>query len=167
MIKRLITGTVWCFGDDINTDLIYPGRYLTITEPTEMGQYALAGVDEQFGSRVKCGDIIIAGNNFGSGSSREQAAIAIKQAGVSAVVAKSFARIFYRNIINQGVPALISNKASKVFKTGDNAELDLQNGLLKNKKTGNTCILEPLPDFLMEIINDGGNIAHLKKKLGL
>ncbi len=167
MEKNLITGTAWCFGDNINTDLIYPGRYLTITEPQEMGKYALAGVDENFGKNVQQGDIIIAGSNFGSGSSREQAAIAVKYAGISAVFASSFARIFFRNIINQGVPAYNSKDALKIISTGDRIKIDQKNGILTNLANNETCTFEPLPDFLMEIINNGGNIPHLRKKLGL
>jgi 3-isopropylmalate/(R)-2-methylmalate dehydratase small subunit len=167
MVEFAIKGKAWYFGDNVNTDLIYPGKFLSITKPSKMGKYALAGLDEKFGNRVQSGDLIIAGSNFGCGSSREQAAMAVKYAGICAVVAVSFAHIFYRNIINQGVPAFQSQEAVKIVKTGDEVELDFQNNLIKNITTGETCTFQPLPDFLMEIIKAGGNIQYLKKKLNI
>jgi 3-isopropylmalate/(R)-2-methylmalate dehydratase small subunit len=166
MLKLDKTSTAWWFGDNINTDVIYPGCYLTIIEPSEMGKHAMEGIDKDFGNFVQFGDIIIAGHNFGCGSSREQAAMAIKCAGIKAVFARSFARIFYRNIINQGVPAFISNDAFNNFSTGDIAEIDLESNKLKNITQDLTCEFEPIPDFLMDIIRAGGNIKYLKQKLG-
>lgn len=163
MIQRII-GTAWCYGDNINTDLIYPGRYLTITEPNEMAKYALADLDAEFSQKVQPGDIIVAGENFGNGSSREQAAMCLKYAGVSAIIARTFARIFYRNAINQGIPAIISPEVVEVIKTGDKVELDLAEHTLNHQTTGNRYSIEPIPDFLLEIIADGGIIPHLKKK---
>jgi 3-isopropylmalate/(R)-2-methylmalate dehydratase small subunit len=163
VIQRII-GTAWCYGDNINTDLIYPGRYLTITEPNEMANYALADLDAEFSQKVQPGDIIVAGENFGNGSSREQAAMCLKYAGVSAIIARTFARIFYRNAINQGIPAIISPEALEVIKTGDKVELDLTEHSLNNQTTGEHYSIEPIPDFLLEIIADGGIIPHLKKK---
>ncbi len=167
MVPITVKGTAWCFRDDINTDLIYPGAYLSITEPAEMGKYAMAGANPEFSSKVQPGDIIVTGSNFGCGSSREQAAIAIKQAGVSAVIGVSFARIFFRNIINQGVPAFKSSDAVAFIKTGDNIELDFQNKSIKNLTTGKSCSFEPLPEFLMKIIEAGGNIEFLRKQLNI
>jgi 3-isopropylmalate/(R)-2-methylmalate dehydratase small subunit len=167
MVEFTIKGKAWCFGDNVNTDLIYPGKFLAITKSSEMGKYALAGLDEEFGKNVQAGDLIIAGSNFGSGSSREQAAMAIKYTGASAIVAVSYAHIFFRNIINQGVPAFQSQEAEKIVITGDEVELDFQNNLIKNITTGKTCEFQPLPDYLMEIIKAGGNIQYLKKKLNI
>jgi 3-isopropylmalate/(R)-2-methylmalate dehydratase small subunit len=160
-----IMGQAWCFGHDVNTDLIYPGKYLSITEPTEMAKCALAGLDPNFGAQVKTGDIIVAGANFGCGSSREQAAICLKYAGISAVIAVSFARIFYRNIINQGVPALTSEEAIESIKTGDKIELNIQNGEIKNLTSNQIINFEPIPEFLLGIVADGGLILHLKNRL--
>ena len=163
MIPETFTGTAWCYGDNINTDIIYPGSYLTITKPEEMAKYALIGVDPKFGENVKTGDIIIAGENFGSGSSREQAAMCLKFAGVSAIIAKSFARIFYRNAINQGIYTVRSSMASSIVNHGDKIEVNIQNGTIKNITTGKTCDFEPLPEFLLDIISEGGIIPYLKK----
>jgi 3-isopropylmalate/(R)-2-methylmalate dehydratase small subunit len=166
VFKRPITieGKAWCYGDNINTDLIYPGRCLTVTDPDGMAKCAMAGLDPKFGTASSSGDMIIAGVNFGSGSSREQAAICLKHKGISAVVAVSFARIFYRNIINQGIPAIISEDAYALVSTGDNVKLDLNLCQLENKTTGKLCNIEPIPEFLLEIINDGGIIQNLRKK---
>ena len=162
-----IEGSAWCYGDNINTDLIYPGRYLTVTDRVGMAKCALAGIDSRFGKEAKPGDLIIAGSNFGSGSSREQAAMCLKYKGISAVIAISFARIFYRNIINQGIPAIISSDMVKLVKTGDIVKLDLVNGQLENQTTGKICTFQPLPEFLMDIISNGGLIRQLKIKLGI
>ena len=163
MIPETLTGTAWCYGDNINTDLIYPGRFLTITKPEEMAKYALIGVDPKFGEEVKAGDIIIGGENFGSGSSREQAAMCLKFAGISAIIARSFARIFYRNAINQGIYTVRSKMASSIVNHGDKIELNIQKGTIKNITTGKTCDFEPLPEFLLDIISEGGIIQYLKK----
>jgi len=167
MISYSITGTAWCYGDNINTDLIYPGKYLITTTPNEMAKYALAGLDPKFSSKAKSGDVIIAGSNFGSGSSREQAAISLKYTGISAVIAVSFARIFYRNAINQGIPVLLSSDAISIVNSGDKIELKLVNGELNNLTNGKTCKFEPLPAFILKIIEAGGIIPHLRKKLNI
>jgi 3-isopropylmalate/(R)-2-methylmalate dehydratase small subunit len=165
MVNSKIIGTAWCFGDNVNTDLIYPGRFLSLTEPEEMGKHAMAGLDDEFMIKTRPGDFIVGGLNFGSGSSREQAAIAIKYAGITVVIARSFARIFFRNIINQGVLAITCDKAFNLVKDNDTLELDLKKGVLKNLNNGQECTFDPIPDFLMEIIEDGGCIPHLRKKL--
>jgi len=167
MISNTKIGIAWCYGNNINTDLIYPGRYLAITSPLEMAKNAMADVDPKFGKNVQAGDIIIAGANFGCGSSREQAVMCLKFAGIAAVIAESFARIFYRNAINQGLPALISSKAYSMVKTGDRIELDMHTGVLMNLNTGKKTSFEPMPEFLLEIVNDGGIIPHLKKRFEL
>jgi len=165
MVIDQLVGNAWCFGDNINTDLIYPGKFLSISEPSEMAQGAMAGLDPDFYKKVKVGDIIVAGNNFGCGSSREQAAISIKSAGICAVVAESFARIFYRNIINQGIPAFICKDAIKIVHSNDKIELEFKIGQLINVSTKKSCAFEPLPSFLLDIVNAGGNIPYLKNKL--
>ena len=149
----------------MNTDLIYPGKYLSITEPKDMAKYALAGLDLEFGSKVKSGDIIVADENFGSGSSRDQAAICLKYAKVSAVIAVSFSRIFYRNVINQGIFGLISPEAVNIIKHKDTVEVDLNNEVVTNLSTGQVCKFQTIPDFLLEIISAGGLIPHLKEKM--
>lgn len=164
MVQKCIIGNAWCYGNNINTDLLFPGRYLAITDPSEMAEHALADLDNKFSQNVQPGDIIIAGNNFGSGSSREQAVMCLKFSGIGAIIAVSYARIFYRNAINQGLPALISPVAIEIVNTGDKVELDLENYTLKNQTTGKRCPSEPIPDFLLEIITDGGIIPHLRKK---
>ena len=165
MSEKLVTSTAWCFGDNINTDVIYPGRYLVVTDPIEMGRFAMAGIDSGFGKKVRTGDIIIAGSNFGMGSSREQAAIAIKNVGIIAIFARSFARIFYRNIINQGVYAFICSDGIKIAKTGDTVEIDFGACRLINITSSKVCDFESIPNFLLEIIQAGGNIQYLKNKL--
>ena len=165
MAVENITGIAWCYGNDINTDLIYPGRFLSRYDHDEMASHAMAGLDPVFSSKVKRGDIIVAGSNFGCGSSREQAAVCLKYAGISAVLAESFARIFYRNIINQGVPALIAPDAVRFAKSGDRIEIHVLEGRAINLTNGKECTFEPLPEFLVEIVEAGGNVQYLKKKL--
>ncbi len=158
-------GRVWKYGDDVNTDVIFPGKYTyTITDPSEMAKHALEDLDPDFASSVKEGDVVVAGKNFGCGSSREQAAVCLKAAGVQAVVAKSFARIFYRNAINAGLPAIVTAEVDKL-NPGDEVEIDLKKGVIKNLTTGETINFTPIPDFMMEILNDGGLLPHLKKHL--
>jgi 3-isopropylmalate/(R)-2-methylmalate dehydratase small subunit len=165
MVPKQIIGKAWCYGDNINTDLIYSGRYLTITEPKDMAKHAMADIDAEFGENFCSGDIVIAGENFGCGSSREQAVLCLKYAGVNAIIAKSFARIFYRNAINQGIPTLICKESVEIVKAGDYIELDLTINQLKNNTNNKSCEIEPLPNFLLELIENGGIIPFLKKKL--
>jgi len=155
----------WVFGDHISTDDIIAGRYLAKHEPAEWGKHVMENIDPEFSGKVRPGDVIIAGKNFGCGSSREQAPIALKAAGVSAVVAESFARIFYRNAINQGLPVLTCQGVKKEFKNGDEVEINLGEGWIKNLRTGRTLKLQPLPDFVLEILREGGLVQYLKKKL--
>jgi len=161
----MIRGKVWKFGDDISTDLIIPGKYKFKTiDLDELAKHAMEGADPSFASKISKGDIIVAGKNFGCGSSREQAPLVLKHAGIAAVVAKSFARIFYRNAINIGLPVVESKDAFDKISEGDVVEVDLQNGILKVEKTGEVLRFKPIPDFLMTILNDGGLVEHYKKR---
>lgn len=164
-MKDKIKGRIWKFGDDIDTDIIIPGRYLVLTDENELAKHAMEGLDPEFYSKVQEGDIILAGKNFGCGSSREHAPIALKAAGISAVVAESFARIFYRNAINVGLPLLESEKISSNFNQGDEIELNMDEGILKDEKTGEEYEVKKLPEFMLEILNNGGLIPYLKEKL--
>lgn len=161
-----VKGNAWVYGDDINTDVIFPGRYLNIVEPDEMAEHAMEDLDTEFKGNVQNGDIVVAGKNFGCGSSREQAATCLKHAGVGAIVAKSFARIYYRNAINLGIPILVSDEAPNKISKGDELEVDLESGTIKNISKNETFEVKPLPEFILGIIKDGGLIPNLKKKLG-
>lgn len=163
-MDKIMKGRVWKYGDDINTDVIIPGKYLHIFEPEGLVKHALEGVDKDFSKSVTKGDIIVAGKNFGCGSSREQAAICLKYSEISAIIAKSFARIFYRNAINLGLPILISNDVDKI-NNNDVIKINMQNGIIKNLNTGEEIKFEGLPEFLIDILNDGGLIENLKKKI--
>ncbi|MEM2250523.1 MAG: 3-isopropylmalate dehydratase small subunit [Candidatus Hadarchaeales archaeon] len=155
----------WVYGDHISTDDIIAGRYLAKHDWTEWGKHAMENIDPDFSKRVKPGDVIIAGKNFGCGSSREQAPIALKAAGVSAVVAESFARIFYRNAINQGLPVLTSPGIKNEFQNGDEVEINMSEGWIKNLRTNKVLKVQPLPNFVLEILKEGGLINYLKKTL--
>ena len=160
-----IKGKVLKYGDDINTDVIFPGRYLAITDPEEMAEHAMEDLDSDFLERVKSSRIIVAGKNFGCGSSREQAATCLKYAGVEAIVAKSFARIFYRNAINQGLPIIESKEAAEDIDEGDDVEIDTKKGLIKNLTKDHEYLFHPLPPFIQEIIDAGGLINSLRKRI--
>jgi len=160
----ILKGRVWKFGDDIDTDIIIPARYLNTSEPIELAKHLMEGVDPEFPKKVKKGDIIVAGKNFGCGSSREHAPIAIKAAGVIAVIGKSFARIFYRNAFNIGLPIFECSEASEKLKEGDEIEIDAQNGIIKNIKTTKEYKVKPIPEFMQELISAGGLIQWIKKK---
>jgi 3-isopropylmalate/(R)-2-methylmalate dehydratase small subunit len=161
---RKRSGRVWKYGDGINTDVIFPGKYTyTISDPAEMARHALEDLDPAFASNVRPGDVIVAGRNWGNGSSREQAVTCLTQAGVSAVIAISFARIWYRNAINNGLPAITCPDAVAALTHGDRVEIDLAAGVI-NSQAGQF----PFPPFapsVQAIIADGGLIPHLKKRL--
>ncbi len=158
-------GRVFKYGDDVNTDVIFPGKYTyTISDPKEMAQHALEDLDPDFTKKVKKGDIIVAGKYFGCGSSREQAVTCLKEAGISVIIAQSFARIYYRNCINSGLPPLVLDDTSE-FSDGDEIAIDVETGKIENFTSGKTYTVTPLPPFVMEIISDGGLIPHLKKIL--
>ncbi|HEC86675.1 MAG TPA: 3-isopropylmalate dehydratase small subunit [Thermoplasmatales archaeon] len=161
----IIKGKVLKYGDDINTDVIFPGRYLAITDPKEMAEHAMEDLDKDFLKKLKEANIIVAGKNFGCGSSREQAATCLKYAGVKAIVAKSFARIFFRNAINQGIPIIETKEAVDKIDEGDEIEIDTENGIIKNLTKGTGFSFTPLPPFIQDIIDAGGLINSLKKKI--
>jgi 3-isopropylmalate/(R)-2-methylmalate dehydratase small subunit len=151
--------------DHINTDEIIPARYLNTDNEAELAKHCMEDLDTDFVKKVKAGDVIVAGDDFGCGSSREHAVWAIRSAGVKTVIAKSFARIFYRNAINNGFYIIESADALDKTSDGDELEIDFKNGLVKNKKTGMDISFNPLPDFALEIINAGGLLEHIKKKI--
>ncbi|MDH5806947.1 MAG: 3-isopropylmalate dehydratase small subunit [Candidatus Methanomethylicaceae archaeon] len=159
----IIKGKVWKFGDDISTDHIIPGKYKFKTiDLDELSKHVMEGADPNFYSKISKGDIIVAGKNFGCGSSREQAPLVIKHAGISAVVAKSFARIFYRNAFNIGLPVIESKELVDFVDNGDIIEISLLNGKIYTK--GMIFNFKPIPDFLMKILEDGGLVEHYKKR---
>jgi len=154
-----ISGKIWKFGDNVDTDVIIPGKYLRTTDMGVFAAHAMEGIDPGFSKKVQKGDIIVAGKNFGCGSSREQAPLALKHAGIACVVAESFARIFFRNAINVGLPII---EAIPDCNEGDTIEIDLVEGTVN---TGdNTYPGSKLPDFLRDILADGGLVEHLKRK---
>lgn len=154
-----ISGRAWKFGDNIDTDVIIPGKYLRTTDMSVFASHVMEGIDPMFPQKVKKGDIIVAGKNFGCGSSREQAPLALKHAGIVCIIAESFARIFFRNAINVGLPII---EAKIDCNEGDIIEVDLENGAVRNKNK--TYTGTKLPDFLREILADGGLVEHRKKK---
>jgi 3-isopropylmalate/(R)-2-methylmalate dehydratase small subunit len=157
-------GIVWKYGDNVNTDVIFPGRYTyQIMPPEEMAKHALEDLDPGFAAGVKPGDVIVAGKNFGCGSSREQAAACLKAAGVQAVVARSFARIYFRNAINLGLAVLQSDEAAEALETGDHIDVDLLRGEIRSAK--GTFRFLPLPASVLGIIEAGGLIEYTKRKL--
>lgn len=154
----------WIFGDDVSTDLIIPGRYLVERDPESLAEHAMEGADPEFAEKVNEGDVIVGGKNFGCGSSREHAPIALKAAGISGIIAESFARIFYRNAINQGIPVLTCENISKKFSTGDEIKVDWKKGKIENLSTGESAETQPLPPLLDEIVEAGGILQYLKEK---
>lgn len=157
-------GKVWRYGDDVNTDVIFPGRYTyQIMPPEEMARHAMEDLDPGFAAAVRPGDVVVAGKNFGCGSSREQAAACLKAAGVQAVVARSFARIYFRNAINLGLAVLQCDEAVDALATGDTAEVDFAKGEIRSSK--GTFRFLPLPEAVIGIIEAGGLLAYTQKKL--
>lgn len=160
-------GTVHRYGRDIDTDVIIPARYLTTSEPSELAKHCLEDLDVEFVNNVKSGDIIVAEENFGCGSSREHAPIAIKAAGVDAVIAKSFARIFYRNSINTGLAILECPEAVDAIKNGDVVSVDTETGTITDETTGESFTGQPFPPFIADIIEQGGLLNRTRHVLGL
>lgn len=156
-MENIIKGKAWIFGSDIDTDVIIPGKYLRTTDMQVFADHVLEGIDPEFPKKVQKGDVIVANDNFGCGSSREQAALALKYAGVACVVAKSFGRIFFRNAINVGLPLM---EADVQCNEGDDVEIDLLEGTVK--VNGKVFQGNKLPDFLLEMLTDGGLVAHRK-----
>lgn len=156
-------GTVHKYGDNVDTDVIIPARYLNTSSHKELASHCMEDIDIDFTKKVKDGDIMVAEKNFGCGSSREHAPIAIKASGISCVIASTFARIFYRNAINIGLPILECDAASKEIKAGDEVEVDFDSGVITDVTTGKTYQAEPFPPFIQSIISDGGLISHVTK----
>jgi 3-isopropylmalate/(R)-2-methylmalate dehydratase small subunit len=163
MVKK-IRGRIIKLGDNVDTDVIYPGKYLPIIDAEEMAEHALEGLDPEFPKKIQRGDIIVAGKNFGCGSSREQAATCLKAAGIAAVVATSFSRIFFRNGINQGLPIIVSDEAARSIKNGDEVEIDFESGTI-TLKDGNTLAIKEFPEFVFSILDAGGLIPYVKQKI--
>ncbi len=162
----IIKGKIHKFRDDINTDEIIPAKYLNTTDAKELASHVMTGIDESFPSKVKEGDIIVGGKNFGCGSSREHAPLAIKSAGIQCVIAESFARIFLRNSINIGLPIFESALASKEVNDGDVVEIDTEKGIIRNLSTDEEYISKPFPKFMEDIIVSGGLLNWIRKIAG-
>lgn len=156
-------GTVFKYGDNVDTDVIIPARYLNSADPKELATHCMEDIDKDFVNKVTDGDIMVANLNFGCGSSREHAPIAIKASGISCVIASTFARIFYRNAINIGLPILECDEAAKGIDAGDEVEIDFDTGVITNKTKNQTYQAQPFPEFMKGIINAGGLLNSLKK----
>ena len=163
--KPATPGRAWVFGDDIDTDQIAPSRFIVSSDPDELAQHAFNDLRPEFADAVMPGDFVVAGENFGSGSSREQAPLALAGAGVAGIVAQSFARIFFRNAINLGIPVLICPDADGIT-DGDRVSMDLDGGVVHNHTADETYDAEPLPEFLQSLVEAGGLQAYTKAKLG-
>jgi 3-isopropylmalate/(R)-2-methylmalate dehydratase small subunit len=161
----MLKGKVHKYGADVNTDVIIPARYLNVSEPVELARHCMEDIDKNFVKKVKPGDIIVATTNFGCGSSREHAPLAIKAAGVSCIIAKTFARIFFRNAINIGLPLLECDEAVDNTGAGDILEVDLSSGRIKNLTRGMVFTAKPYPNFMAGLIAAGGLIEYTKKRL--
>ncbi len=152
---------VYKYGDNIDTDVIIPARFLNTSSHSELAQHCMEDIDKEFAKTVQKGDIMVAGANFGCGSSREHAPISIKESGILCIIAKSFARIFYRNAINIGLPILECEDAAKEINPGDNLDINFEKGSIKNQTTGKTYQAAPFPPFMQEIINAGGLMKRI------
>jgi 3-isopropylmalate dehydratase small subunit len=161
----ILTGKAHRFGDDINTDEILPARYLNTSDPAELARHAMEDADPDFVRKMKPGDFIVAGKNFGCGSSREHAPVALKAVGLSGVIAASFARIFYRNAFNMGLAIFESPEAAAEIKGGQEISVDMNTGVITDLGTGKKYSSQPIPPFMQELLADGGLMAHLKKQL--
>ena len=164
-MSDLLEGTAHVYGDNVDTDVIIPARYLTTTDPGELATHCLEDLDPDFVKRVRPGDVIVAGRNFGSGSSREHAPIAIKAAGVSCIVAESFARIFYRNAINVGLPIVECEGITDFVADGERVKVDVAGGVVENVARGRSHAATPLPSFMKDILDAGGLMPWVKRSL--
>jgi 3-isopropylmalate/(R)-2-methylmalate dehydratase small subunit len=162
--KMLFKGKVWKFGDNVDTDAIIPARYLTTSDPLELAKHCMEDADPGFIRKVRPGDIIMGGENFGCGSSREHAPIAIKAAGISCVIAKSFARIFYRNAFNMGLPIFEIRELGDAIKEKEEITVDSTGGTITVARSGKTLRINPIPPFMERLIADGGLMKHIAKK---
>lgn len=156
------SGSVFKYGDNVDTDVIIPARYLNIADRAELATHCMEDIDTEFVKNVSKGDIMVGGENFGCGSSREHAPMVIKESGIDCVIARSFARIFYRNAINIGLPILECPEASEGISAGDKVSIDFDSGLITNETTGKTFQAQPFPDFIKEIMAAGGLVNSLK-----
>ncbi len=157
-------GKAFKYGDHIDTDVIIPARYLNTSSAQELAQHCMEDIDSEFASKVETGDVILAGENFGCGSSREHAPLSIKTAGVDCVIAKSFARIFFRNSFNIGMPIMICSDAVDESNAGDNLKVDIKTGDIRNETTGKSYKAEALPEFMIEMVEQGGLLKRLKAR---
>ena len=162
-----IRGRVWRFGDDVNTDVIMPGKYLAMRNPAEIAPYIMEGIDPGFAKKARPGDLIVAGKNFGCGSSRETAPAGLKAFGIGCVIAPTFARIFLRNAINIGLPVFECPEAAAVVREGATVRVDLEAGVIHDEDAGTVYRAAPLPPFLREMIALGGLIPYTRRRLGL
>ncbi len=158
-------GKAWKFGDDVDTDAIIPARYLNTSDPKALAAHCMEDADPQFAGKVRAGDIIVAGKNFGCGSSREHAPIAIKAAGLSCVIAHSFARIFYRNAFNMGLPILECPEAIEALSTGDELDVDLDHGIIVNRTKNEKYQAQPIPPFMQKLLQAGGLMAYVQEQM--
>jgi len=159
-----VRGKVWKFGKNIDTDIIIAARYLNTSDPKELAKHIMEDADPKFTQKMSVGDIIVADENFGCGSSREHAPIALKEAGVAAVIAPTFARIFYRNAFNMGLP-IFELKEIDEINEGDTVKIDMQSGEVVNETTGKSYKFTPIPEFMQELVNSGGLIEYAKKEI--
>lgn len=166
-MRNLTVGHTFVYGDDVDTDVIIPARYLNTQSLEELASHCMEDIDVNFAKEVKDGDFIVAGDNFGCGSSREHAPLSIKASGVKAVIAKSFARIFFRNAINIGLIIIENNKLADETKKGDELELDLDGGIVKNVTTGKEYSFAPYPKEIQELVRAGGLVNYTKAKMGV
>jgi 3-isopropylmalate/(R)-2-methylmalate dehydratase small subunit len=162
--RMTFRGKAWKFGDDVNTDEIIPARYLNVSDPSRLAEHVMEDADPQFPAKVRAGDIIVAGKNFGCGSSREHAPVALKAAGVACVIAASFARIFFRNAFNMGLLIFECPSAVQGIREGDAVEVDPEHGMIRNTTSSESYQAAAIPPFMEELLRDGGLIAHIKKQ---
>ena len=165
-MQKVLKGKAFVYGPNIDTDQIYPGRFLDLTDSDQVGKHALEGADPNFVKEVQTGDFIVASTNFGCGSSREHAAVTLKAAGVGAILADSYGRIFYRNAINLGVPLIVCPGISSIVKRGNVLTVDMTSGKVSNETTGATAQAQPLSDYVMNILESGGIKPLIKKQYG-
>ncbi len=164
-MRRLLIGRAWVFGDDVDTDVIIPARRLVSGDAAELGRYCMEDADPEFADKISPGDIIVAGENFGCGSSREHAPLAIRGAGCSCVIAASFARIFFRNAINTGLPIFECPEAVASVREGDEIEIDPAAGVILNRRSGESYPVAPFPPFLQELVRRGGLAPYVRDEL--
>lgn len=163
----ILRGRAWKFGDDVDTDVIIPVQYTSGSDPEEFGRHCMEGIDADFPNKVRPGDILVAGKNFGCGSSREPAPIAIKATGISCIIAKTFARIFYRNGFNVGLPLMECHEAPDQIEEGHEIEINLDTGKIQNLSTHQSFQAKPIPSFMQDLIREGGLMNHLAKQVRL